>query len=402
MDDDITSAFPELSEEKAIADALGEVSSQDVDPTTVPVDKNYEYSIWISYAEVYNEKIYDLLSNDSTGGDRDSTHDTSQKTNGHPRSGSTKRIPGSSSSTWSNLASLASLHSSPEVLFVKRKALSLKKDPEAGGKYVAGLRCIRVRSAEEAKHVFRTGNINRRVFGTLTNAVSSRSHGIFTLRAVRIHRADPSDVSVSRLSIVDLAGSERTKNTHNTGDRLKEAGNINKSLMVLGQCMEAMRSNQRRVAAVLAAPGRGEIDITNPGRGVKLAIIPFRHSKLTELFQDFFTGEQGGHAVMIVNVNPYDTGFDENSHVMRFAALAREVTTAPATAPKANVRQTPTPTERMFKGKKAPAPHRRNVTITTGGPGSRKRSEAHVEIVEGSTIPFLSFLRLTRHLFMII
>ncbi|KAL5535141.1 hypothetical protein ACEPAF_3235 [Sanghuangporus sanghuang] len=380
MDDDITCALPELSEEKAIAAVLGEINSQDVDSTAVPVDKNYEYSIWISYAEVYNEKIFDLLSNDPANGDRDSTCATPQgTTNGIPRS---KRIPGSSSSTWSNLASLASLHSPPDVLFVKRKALSLKKDPEGGGKYVAGLKCVRVRSAEEAKHVFRTGNINRRVFGTLTNAVSSRSHGIFTLRAVRIHRGDPSDVSVSRLSIVDLAGSERTKNTHNTGDRLKEAGNINKSLMVLGQCMEAMRSNQRRVAAMLAAPGRGEIDIANPGRGVKLAIIPFRHSKLTELFQDFFTGEQGGHAAMIVNVNPYDTGFDENSHVMRFAALAREVTTAPPTVPKANIRQTPTPTERVFKAHKTPAPNRRNVTITTGGTGTRKRSEARVEIIE--------------------
>lgn len=45
-------------------------------------------------------------------------------------------------------------------------------------------------------------------------------------------------MQVSRLTLVDLAGSERTKHTHTTGDRLKEAGSINKSLMVLGQCME--------------------------------------------------------------------------------------------------------------------------------------------------------------------
>ena len=46
------------------------------------------------------------------------------------------------------------------------------------------------------------------------------------------------------MSIVDLAGSERNSNTGSTGDRLKEAGNINKSLMVLGQCMEVLRKNQ--------------------------------------------------------------------------------------------------------------------------------------------------------------
>ncbi|KAI8052928.1 hypothetical protein BDF22DRAFT_493817 [Syncephalis plumigaleata] len=47
-----------------------------------------------------------------------------------------------------------------------------------------------------------------------------------------------------RMSIVDLAGQERNKRTQNTGQRLKEAGNINQSLMVLGQCLEALRHNQ--------------------------------------------------------------------------------------------------------------------------------------------------------------
>lgn len=73
------------------------------------------------------------------------------------------------------------------------------------------------------------------------------------------------------------------------------------------------------------------------------AIVPFRHSKLTEMFQGFFAGQ--GRAVsrqfdnpagqlrlircqvMIVHVNPYDTGFDENSHVMRFSSIAREIQT---------------------------------------------------------------------------
>jgi Kinesin motor domain len=52
---------------------------------------------------------------------------------------------------------------------------------------------------------------------------------------------------LSKLSIVDLAGSERHRNTLNSGQRLKEAGNINKSLMVLGQCMDILRLNQKRV-----------------------------------------------------------------------------------------------------------------------------------------------------------
>lgn len=376
--------LPELSDEQAIAAAFGELSLQESDSTKVAADKNYEYSIWISYAEVYNEKVYDLLASDSDESEGTSGNSTPQRASGFPRSGTKKNLSRATSSTWQNLASLAN-STSTDVLMVKRKALTLKNDLENGGKYVAGLKYVRVSSAEEAKHVFRTGNINRRVFGTLANAVSSRSHGIFTLRAVRMHRADHSDINVSRLSIVDLAGSERTKNTQNTGERLKEAGSINKSLMVLGQCMEAMRSNQRRLAAVLAAPGRGGLDVQNPA-GVKLAIVPFRHSKLTELFQDFFIGEHEGRAVMIVNVNPYDTGFDENSHVMRFAALAKEVTTITNAAPsKAAVRPV-SPSKLVPPApRKVPNTKTRKVTISTGGPGNRKASEAQVEIVEGKS-----------------
>ena len=276
------------------------------------MDKNHEYAIWISYAEVYNEKVYDLLSNDSPDTIGSGAYATPQG-NAGSRPMSPKKLA-RSTSTWQSLSSLAS-STSNDVLLVKRKALTLKNDAESGGKYVSGLRCICVHSAEEAKRIFRMGNINRRVFGALANAASSRSHGIFTLRVVRVHKADHSDVAVSRLSIVDLAGSERTKNTQNTGERLKEAGRINKSLMVLGQCMDALRNNQKRLAASLAVPGRGVLR-SGAESNTKLAIVPFRHSELTELFQDFFVGEHNGHACMIVNVNPYDTGFDENSHVM--------------------------------------------------------------------------------------
>lgn len=371
-DSDSHSSLPDVKDEKVIADVLGEMSAQGKDSTIIKADRNYHYAVWISYAEVYNEKVFDLLSDDSSNKDDDDGSSGTPR-NGLMRATSSRTIP-RSTSTWQNLASLAS-SSSTDVLLVKRKALSLKNDPDTGGKYVSGLRIVKVRTSEEAKRVFRTGNINRRVFGTLANAASSRSHGVFTINIVRVHKADQTDVTVSRLSIVDLAGSERSKNAQTTGERLKEAGNINKSLMVLGQCMEALRSNQRRLAASLAAPGRGILDGSNHGN-LKLAIVPFRHSKLTELFQDFFVGEREGRAVMIVNVNPYDTGFDENSHVMRFAALAKEVSTAPAAVPvNAKIKENIKPVTKI--------PQRRSVVIATGGKGGRKVSQAHLEIVEG-------------------
>jgi kinesin family member 20 len=91
---------------------------------------------------------------------------------------------------------------------------------------------------------------------------------------------------------------------------------------------------------------------------------------------------------MIVNVNPYDTGFDENLHVMKFAALAKEV-------------QTPAPVQHPFPRPPSPSkpsgiplrmpstmPHRRKVTLSVGGKDGRKISQAQVEVVEGLFIQY--------------
>ena len=84
-----------------------------------------------------------------------------------------------------------------------------------------------------------------------------------------------------------------------------------------------------------------------------------------------------------MNVNPYDTGYDENTHVMKFSAIAREVAT---TAPTAVARAVST----IPKGKSSldsprgsdVAPRRRKVTISTGGPG-QPQNETHLEVLEG-------------------
>lgn len=55
---------------------------------------------------------------------------------------------------------------------------------------------------------------------------------------------DKAKITISQLSLVDLAGSERTSRTKSAGDRLREAGNINKALMTLRTCMETLRDNQ--------------------------------------------------------------------------------------------------------------------------------------------------------------
>ncbi|EED81253.1 predicted protein [Postia placenta Mad-698-R] len=353
----------------ALADILDDLddAGMDIDSTTLKLDRNHEYTVWLSYSEVYNEKVYDLFAS------VDSPESSSQP--------SQSAVP-RPTSTFLNIP-LPSSQSHP--LLLTRKALPVKSSPlsdsglsgsEAGsaGKYVAGLRQIRVKSAAEAKALLKLGQMHRRVFGTLANSQSSRSHALVTIKVLRVHRGernDPSSIQTSRLTLVDLAGSERTKHTHTSGDRLREAGNINKSLMVLGQCMETLRTNQRTLARSLGTTA-GRMDTRDVKKG--LAVVPFRHSKLTEILMDYFVGE--GKAVMIVNVNPYDTGFDENSHVMRFSSLARDVYTAPAAAaPRA------LPSVKDRNRPSGVGPHRRKVTISMGGAG-RKASEAHLEVLE--------------------
>ncbi|KAL4246773.1 Kinesin-like protein [Abortiporus biennis] len=351
----------------ALADVLEEDGgdNQDIDPTTLKLDRNYQYTVWLSYAEVYNEKVYDLF---------ETIDDPST-----PSQSKSSTIPRRPTSAFLNTP-LPSSQSHP--LLLVRKALQVKpcplsdnpsSDNSISGKYVAGLRQLHVQSASQAKELLRLGQLHRRVFGTLANSQSSRSHALVTIKVLRVHKGeknDPTSIQTSRLTLVDLAGSERTKHTQTSGERLREAGNINKSLMVLGQCMETMRSNQRALARSLASRvGTGSrLDTRDVKKG--LAVVPFRHSKLTEILMDYFVGE--GRAVMIVNVNPYDTGYDENSHVMKFAALAREVLT---TAPTAIRRPIP------MNKTRASITHTRKVTLSMGGSG-RKVSEAHLEVLE--------------------
>ncbi|KAL0950760.1 hypothetical protein HGRIS_007528 [Hohenbuehelia grisea] len=330
----------------------------DVDPTSLTLDRNYEYTVWLSYAELYNEKMYDLLDSVSSSGASGSS-----RTTPHPTS-------------------------------LMRKALALRSSPstdgsDTPGKYIASLSHHRIRTAAEAKSLLKLGQGYRRVFGTLANAVSSRSHAIVTIKILRTHRAERDNITavqVSRLTLVDLAGSERTKLTGTSGDRLKEAGSINKSLMVLGQCMEALRNNQRRVASSLAREVTEDTRVDTREIKRRLSVVPFRHSRLTEVLMDYFTGD-GGRTVMIVNVNPYDTGYDENAHVMRFAALAKEVYVSPTQAavqrfPGSIFNAMKPESSTAVPAKKIGGRTTRKVTVETAtGPG-RKPSEAILEVVE--------------------
>ena len=184
---------------------------------------------------------------------------------------------------------------------------SLKEDSN-GNMYVHGGTEIEVRNAKEALEVFYRGQKRRRVAQTQLNHESSRSHSVFNIRLVKVHPLDEDEIdterpaTISQLALVDLAGSERTARTGNTGNRLKEAGNINNSLMTLRSCIEKLRKNQK-------SSGKER--------------VPYRDDKMTHLFKNYFEGI--GSIKMIVCVNPRASDYDENSNVLQFAEMAQEV-----------------------------------------------------------------------------
>ena len=134
-----------------------------------------------------------------------------------------------------------------------------------------GLKEICVRSADDAVRVLLFGKENLHFAATKLNHNSSRSHCVFTVKLIRTNHCDePTEAAISMMSFVDLAGMERTTKTQSKGERLKEAGNINTSLLILGRCIDAMRSNQQNSS--------------------NKAMIPYRESKLTRILQHFFSG----------------------------------------------------------------------------------------------------------------
>ncbi|MCJ1432433.1 hypothetical protein MMC27_001789 [Xylographa pallens] len=243
----------------------------DISTFVLPSSPNADYAIVVSMYEVYNDRIFDLL-----------THPHNQK--------DTRRRP---------------------LLFK-----STEGSPDR--KIVAGLRKIVCGSYEEALMVLETGLIERRVAGTGSNSVSSRSHGFFCVEVKKRAEGGTSNAwHGAQMTIVDLAGSERARNAKTAGATLAEAGKINESLMYLGQCLQ-MQSD------------------CNDGN--KSSIVPFRQCKLTELlFSNSFPSSSqhasthnhnhrnAQKAVMIVTADPIGD-FNATSQILRYSALAREVT----------------------------------------------------------------------------
>ncbi|KDN48024.1 hypothetical protein RSAG8_03040, partial [Rhizoctonia solani AG-8 WAC10335] len=151
-------------------------------------DPHVNFVVEVSYIEIYNEKVRDLLNPKNKGN------------------------------------------------------LKVREHPSLGP-YVEDLSKLVAASYDEMMTLMDEGNKARTVAATNMNETSSRSHAVFTLLlTMKRHDVDTNldTEKVSRISLVDLAGSERANSTGATGQRLKEGANINKSLTTLGKVISSL------------------------------------------------------------------------------------------------------------------------------------------------------------------
>nr|CAF06110.1 related to rabkinesin-6 [Neurospora crassa] len=264
----------------------------DISHLTIPFDASAEYAIVISMYEVYNDRIFDLLS--------------------------------------SPVKSAATKEYRRRPLLFKPTELSPDR------KVVAGLRKVVCGSLDQALMVLEAGLQERRVAGTESNTQSSRSHGFFVVEVKKRFSLGGQHTgwyggagwTGNSLTIVDLAGSERARDAKTVGQTLAEAGKINESLMYLGQCLQMQVAGGKEKVCPLpnSLMERGANE-PQPNLGL------IRRCKLTELLftNSFPTGNnQQQHrnpqkGIMIVTADPHGD-FNATSQILRYSALAKEVT----------------------------------------------------------------------------
>ncbi|XP_041252520.1 chromosome-associated kinesin KIF4A [Onychostruthus taczanowskii] len=127
----------------------------------------------------------------------------------------------------------------------ERSPISIREDPKEGIKIV-GLTERNVTCAQETVSCLEQGNNSRTVGSTAMNSQSSRSHAIFTICIDQKKKNDKNCSFHCKLHLVDLAGSERQKKTKAEGDRLKEGININRGLLCLGNVISALGDENKK------------------------------------------------------------------------------------------------------------------------------------------------------------
>ncbi|KAL0370640.1 UNVERIFIED_CONTAM: Kinesin-like protein KIN-14I [Sesamum angustifolium] len=178
-----------------------------------------------------------------------------------------------------DINAVASIQTGPKELTDQSQGLSV---PDAS--------LVRVSSTSDIIDLMNLGQRNRAVGATALNDRSSRSHSCLT---VHVQGRDLTSGNILRgcMHLVDLAGSERVDKSEVTGDRLKEAQHINKSLSALGDVISSLAQ--------------------------KSSHVPYRNSKLTQLLQDSLGGQ--AKTLMFVHISPEPDAIGETISTLKFA-----------------------------------------------------------------------------------
>ncbi|XP_017151968.1 kinesin-like protein KIF14 isoform X1 [Drosophila miranda] len=246
-------------------------------------EQQLQVEVEVSYFEIYNEKIHDLLS---------VQHATS-----------------------------SSVDSTP--VQQQRPALKVREHP-IFGPYVVDLSAHSVDSYSALRNWLAVGNSQRATASTAMNDKSSRSHSIFNivLNLTDLSTEDgltsdtdsESTASLrqtrrSKISLVDLAGSERISVSGSNGERIREGVSINKSLLTLGKVIAALADGRK------AGGGNGP---STPS-----TFVPYRESVLTWLLRENLGGNS--KTVMLATISPASMHADETLATLRYACKARSI-----------------------------------------------------------------------------
>ncbi|XP_020673715.2 kinesin-like protein KIN-8A isoform X2 [Dendrobium catenatum] len=176
------------------------------------------------------------------------------------------------------------------------RPLVLREDKQ--GITAAGLTQYRAYSTDEVMQLLLQGNRNRTTEPTRVNETSSRSHAILQVVAEYQVKDSVNVITrVGKLSLIDLAGSERALATDLRTQRSIEGANINRSLLALSSCINALVEGKKH--------------------------IPYRNSKLTQLLKDSLGGPC--NTVMIANISPSNLSFNETQNTLHWADRAKEI-----------------------------------------------------------------------------
>uniref|UniRef100_A0A8D8YU54 Kinesin-like protein n=1 Tax=Cacopsylla melanoneura TaxID=428564 RepID=A0A8D8YU54_9HEMI len=193
-----------------------------------------------------------------------------------------------------------------DLLNNTRRSLPVRWSKKSRSFFVENLFTVDCEELDDLLAVLEEGLRNRSVGSHAMNEHSSRSHTMLTISITSEQLMDNGVyiTKAGKINFVDLAGSEMTKKTHSEGKTLREANNINKSLMVLGYCISSLSDPKKRGGH-----------------------IPYRDSKLTKLLADSLAGS--GVTLMIATISPSLSNISESLNTLRYAARAKRIRTKP-------------------------------------------------------------------------